>query len=733
MSKRSLSNASSSRVTKLLKSVNNIKKDDDDICEESSSEIFSQGILDCRSEMKLKSDHVNRPLWIISNGHIFLESFSIFYKEAQDFLISIAEPISRPEYIHEYQLTPYSLYAAVSMDIQTKEIIEYLERFSKTSLPQNIIQFIESSTSTYGKMKLVLKHNRYFIESQYPDILKNLLQDSQIRECRLISTELNNIDVKTTEIFISADKQKSDDVRYLYKKFDEDEDEDDWEDLKVVSFEIVQNKIEVFRKRCQELNYPLLEEYDFHHDTNLKKLNIELRPNTILRPYQEKCLQKIFSNGRARSGLVVLPCGAGKTLVGITVSCTINKSCLILCNSNVSVQQWKQQFQMWSTANDKNIRLFTAENKQKPTDDCIYISTYPMMIRTEQSNNETMEIMKLIKDQEWGLMIIDEVHTIVADEFRKVLSMIHVHIKLGLTATLVREDERIDDLNFLIGPKLYEANWMELQNQGYIAHVLCGEVRCQMTQEFFQAYISTNKDINRCIRLSTMNPNKFRICQYLIEYHEKRMDKILVFCDDIYSLRSYAKILQKPFIDGKTSENERMTILNNFQHNSNINTIFVSKIADTSFDLPNANVLIEISSHGGSRRQEAQRLGRILRAKKGTRIGEVNAFFYALVSQDTREMYYSSKRQSFLNDQGYSYKIITQLPIDKEDGVNLFFSTQKEQKKLLQQVLLRTNSDSYHHDHREEQTTKEVIRRRTTNQKSHLNKTKHPLFRKYRS
>ncbi|CAF4638708.1 unnamed protein product, partial [Rotaria sp. Silwood2] len=313
-------------------------------------------------------------------------------------------PVCRPEYIHEYKLSAYSLYAAVSVGLQTKDIVEYLQRLSKTSVPNGIIEFIQLCTLSYAKVKLVLKHNRYFVESAYPDVLKKLLEDSQIQECRLVTTgtslDTNTITEKprvvipgttaanastTTDTPTTTNEQVPDDIRRLYEKIDRDE--EDLEDLKIVSFEIIQNKIELLRKRCQELEHPLLEEYDFRHDTVLKNLNIELRPNAILRPYQEKSLRKMFGNGRARSGLIVLPCGnnsieflrntkniefrfffsgAGKSLVGVTSACTINKSCLVLCNSNVSVHQWKQQFKMWSTADDSKVRLFTSDDKEKP-------------------------------------------------------------------------------------------------------------------------------------------------------------------------------------------------------------------------------------------------------------------------------------------------------------------------------------------------------------------------------
>jgi len=286
-------------------------------------------------------------------------------------------------------------------------------------------------------------------------------------------------------------------------------------------------------------------------------------------------------------------------------------------------------------------------------------------------------------------MILDEVHSIPAKMFRRVLTMVQAHCKLGLTATLVREDDKIADLNFLIGPKLYEANWLELQKNGYIAKVQCSEVWCPMTSDFYREYLSSK--ISKKVLLSVMNPNKFRACQYLIRYHERRSDKIIVFSDNVFALKHYALRVGKPFIYGPTSQSERLQILQNFKYNPKVNTVFVSKVADTSFDLPEANVLIQISSHGGSRRQEAQRLGRILRAKKGTIAEEYNAFFYTLVSEDTVEMGYSRKRQRFLVNQGYAYKVITKLAgIEQEE---LFYKTKEEQSSLLQQILAANDTE----------------------------------------
>ena len=666
---------------------------------------------DYRSLLQLKLDHKARPLWVAPDGHIFLESFSPVYKHAHDFLIAIAEPVSRPQRIHEYRLTAYSLYAAVSVGLQTDDIIEYLKRLSKTSIDDGIVKFVKECTFSYGKVKLVLKHNSYFVESQFPDVLQKLLKDPVIQQCRLKqdSTE-NSVEhsqmMKQTAIKKTKDTSESanngaegatneqnstappEDIFDYYKKLDADEDDGTLMDM--VSFEINREHLEMLQKRCIELDYPLLAEYDFKNDTVNRDINIQLKPSTVLRPYQEKSLRKMFGNGRARSGIIVLPCGAGKTLAGVTAACTIRKKCLVLCTSGVAVEQWRSQFKLWATLDESIICRFTSDAKDKPMGCDILISTYSMISHTTKRSYEAERVMEWLQSQEWGLMILDEVQFIPAKIFRRVLSAVHAHCKLGLTATLLREDDKITDLNFLIGPKLYEANWLELQQKGFIARVQCAEVWCPMTPEFYQEYLSM-PSIKRML-LCVMNPNKFRTCQFLIKYHERRNDKIIVFSDNVFALKAYAVRLGKPFLYGPTSQSERLHILQNFQLNPHVNTIFVSKVADNSFDLPEANVLIQVSSQGGSRRQEAQRLGRILRAKKGSAAEEYNAFFYSLVSQDTVEMHFATKRQRFLISQGYSYKVITKLAgMDEEE---LMFADREDQHQLLQQVLATTEKEA---------------------------------------
>ncbi|CAL8243584.1 unnamed protein product [Lota lota] len=683
--------------------------------EESATKLDEYGAKDYRGQMLLKNDHSSRPLWVAPDGHIFLEAFSPVYKYAQDFLVAIAEPVCRPVHEHEYKLTAYSLYAAVSVGLQTSDIVEYLQKLSKTSVPDGIIQFIKLCTVSYGKVKMVLKHNRYFVESAFPEVIQNLLQDSVIRDCRLRTAEGVDTELITEVISsksaisrsvqekaggsggastsqagegTSSTSQVPEDIFSYYEQMDKEEEEE--EETQTVSFEIRQEMIEEVQKRCIQLEYPLLAEYDFRNDTVNPDINMDLKPTAVLRPYQEKSLRKMFGNGRARSGVIVLPCGAGKSLVGVTAACTVRKRCLVLGNSSVSVEQWKAQFKMWSTIDDSQICRFTSDAKDKPIGCSVAISTYSMLGHTTKRSWEAERVMEWMRSQEWGLIILDEVHTIPAKMFRRVLTIVQAHCKLGLTATLVREDDKIVDLNFLIGPKLFEANWMELQNNGYIAKVQCAEVWCPMSPEFYREYVAIKT--KKRILLYTMNPNKFRACQFLIRFHERRNDKIIVFADNVFALKDYAIRLNKPYIYGPTSQGERMQILQNFKHNPKINTIFISKVGDTSFDLPEANVLIQISSHGGSRRQEAQRLGRVLRAKKGMVAEEYNAYFYSLVSQDTQEMAYSTKRQRFLVDQGYSFKVITKMAGMEED--DLMFSTREEQQLLLQKVLAASDLDA---------------------------------------
>lgn len=677
--------------------------------------------------LPLKPDHASRPLYIAPTipPIIILEAFHPLSVQAQDFLTAIAEPVSRPKHVHEYKLTKHSLYAAVSIGLEPEDIIAVLSRLSKVKIPLETVDYIREATKSFGKVRLVLKDTKYYVESGYADTLRLLLRDSVIHKARAIDESSNDdLEVATapkkSSLVIPGTKysgagaagehvtdgggqregetaagQESgqaatvDDLFTANIGLDADEDADD--DDNVHRFQIKAEEMENVKKRCNDLEYPMLQEYDFRADSVNPNLEIALKPQTQIRPYQEKSLRKMFSNDRARSGIIVLPCGAGKTLVGIVAARTIRKSCLILCTSGVSVMQWKAEFLRWTNMDERDIAVFTAEHKQKfQGASGIVVSTYSMVANRTKRSHDSQKMMDFLTSREWGLLLLDEVHVVPAAMFRRVITTIKAHTKLGLTATLVREDDKIDDLNYLIGPKLYEANWMDLAKDGHIANVQCAEVWCPMTPEFYREYLR-EKSRKRML-LYCMNPNKYQACQFLINYHEARGDKIIVFSDNVYALEAYAKKLKKAYIHGGTAQIERMRILQNFQHNPLINTIFLSKVGDTSIDLPEATCLIQISSHFGSRRQEAQRLGRILRAKRRNDEG-FNAFFYSLVSRDTQEVYYSTKRQQFLIDQGYAFKVITHLD-GLERTPDLVYNTKDEQIALLQSVLLANETDA---------------------------------------
>lgn len=655
----------------------------------------------------LKADHHNRPLWVQDAGGIIVESFHPLFDEAQDFLINVAEPQSRVSRMHEYQLTTHSLFAAVSVGHSSDEIIDKLDRYSKTALSNTITEFVRRSTSAFGKAKIVLKNTLSYIESEDPSVLQSILRDGIVASCRADATEglikeaapkIGQMAIPGTKLAAGAQQlaqqtqaaPEEPAPSEMIAALREDDDDDDV--AQVHSFQIRSEERERVVKRCREIGLPLTEEYDFNNDTANANLEIDLKPHAQIRYYQEKALSKMFSNSRARSGIIVLPCGAGKTLVGITAACGVKKSCMVLCTSAMSVVQWRNEFIKWSNINPDDIATFTAENKNTfPRNAGIIISTYSMISNARKRSHDAEKVMKFIREREWGLLIADEVHVVPANIFKKVTYEIASHAKLGLTATLLREDDKIDDLNFLIGPKLYEANWQELSEQGHIARVQCAEVWCQMTPEFYTEWLKPSSTQKRAL-LAIMNPRKFQACQFLINYHESRGDKIIVFSDNVYALEKYSRKLGKAYIYGATPQQERLRILENFQHNDQVNTIFLSKIGDTSLDLPEATCLIQISSHYGSRRQEAQRLGRILRAKRRNDEG-FNAFFYSLVSKDTDEMFYSAKRQAFLVDQGYAFKVITRLE-GMEHSENLAFATPQDRRELLMDVLLAKDEDA---------------------------------------
>ncbi|CRG97383.1 DNA repair helicase RAD25, putative [Plasmodium gallinaceum] len=720
-----------------------------------SINIQQKGFHDYSKDMKLKKNHMNKPMWICSDGFIYLEMFNSCSKQASDFLITIAEPICRPELIHEFQLTIFSLYAAISVGITLDELLINLDKFSKNVLPKELVHNITKSAESFGKVKLVLRENKYYIEATNKSELDYLLNNNSIKNARIYSNDNNEQKIKSvcnmndsileekykennnnnitnnTNNFLNekSNENKNEESYVTYeapvldttqlgfkisesekqlifqekKNINENINENLGNSSEVYSFEVNCDKIEeVKQEALQTMQRPLLMEYDFRRDKKNPNLICSLKSHVQIRYYQEKALRKMFSNGRSRSGIIVLPCGVGKTLTGITAASTIKKSSLFLTTSAVAVEQWKKQFEDFTNIHPRHLRILTSDYKFDlwPINEAgVLISTYTMLSYSGKRSEQSLKIVNDIRRREWGLLVFDEVQFAPAPSFRRINDIVKSHCKLGLTATLVREDLLIRDLQWIIGPKLYEANWVELQNKGFLAKALCKEIWCSMPGSFYKYYLKSNSFIKR--RLYTCNPKKLMMCEYLIKYHEQNNDKIIVFSDNIFALLHIAKTLNKPFIYGKLSPIERIAIINKFKNDSSINTILLSKVGDNAIDIPIANVVIQISFNFASRRQEAQRLGRIIRPKNKANekknINEPDSFFYSLVSKDTIEMCYSDKRQQFLINQGYAYNVHSDNIVDF-NKINLVYKNKKIQDNLLKCILASTDDGNMDED-----------------------------------
>ena len=683
------------------------------------------------STMPLKKDHATRPIWITPDNRIFLETFSSKYRAAYEFLIAIAEPISRPAFIHEYELTQYSLYAAMVVQLTPDKIKELLFKLCKNAtIPPEVIEFIDKNTKKYGSAKLFLKGNKYYLQIFDQSIFQEI--SHTIREKLILLQNASDLLIENTDFH--GRPIANQDLEKIWKESNEEKLIEELEKLgnddnpvgnntsmhdaalmderrrNYQIYEIKGEHTEV-TKCFIEKNIPVIEEYDFQMNEDNPKLDIELSPATKIRYYQEKALSKVFISGKARSGVIVLPCGAGKTLVGITATTRVKKRTVIFCNTALAIQQWKYQFRKFTDIPEDRIICLTAKHvneaafKNVADKGFILITTYSMITKGKRisKNEKTLkkqEILDDLKSKEWGLCILDEVQVVPANEFQQVLLKIKSHFKLGLTATLIREDDKIENLNYMIGPKLYEENWLDLVNQGYLARPYCVEIRCPMTPEFAKEY--SVRMAQDKILLHAGNPNKFLVLQYLIKKHEDRGDKIIVFSDKPDILHIYGEKLKIPVAHGKVSHEERVFILDKFKGTRKINTIMISSIGDTAIDLPSANVVIQISSHFGSRRQEAQRLGRIMRPKENE-LSEYNAFFYTLVSLDTDETLYATKRQKFLIDQGFSFEIVSEITLPN----NLMMSTVEEQRQYLAKLMEKMGGNEMRMPERDDEDDEE--------------------------
>jgi DNA excision repair protein ERCC-3 len=541
-----------------------------------------------------------------SDRTILLETQHPLFTEARQAISGFAELIKSPEYMHTYRITPLSLWNAAAGGMTPEQVSEALTTYSKYGVPPTIVRELEETMSRYGRIRL---------EKSGDDIL--LISDDS-----LILTELTSY----KSVAQLLDESRADEG-FIIKPYARG----------------------LIKQELIHLGYPV---QDIAGYTAGESCPVSWREITAagrpfaLRPYQEEAVRAFHSGGAATggSGVLVLPCGAGKTVIGLGAICQLQTATLIVTTNTTSVRQWISELLDKTGLDPSLVGEYTGDRKEvKP----ITVATYQILTFRPSAEDEFPH-MKLFSERDWGLIIYDEVHLLPAPVFR-VTSGIQATRRLGLTATLVREDGREEDVFTLIGPKKYEVPWKIMEEQGWIAEALCREIRLPFEPKWREAYARAST--RQKFRIAAENPRKLEVVRYLLDQHSH--DQVLIIGQYVDQLDQMAAALGLPLITGKVPESERELLYQQFKKGE-IKRLIVSKVANFAVDLPDANVAIQISGTFGSRQEEAQRLGRILRPKPD----DNKAHFYTLVTRDTREQEFSLHRQLFLVEQGYPYDII---------------------------------------------------------------------------
>ncbi|MGV9169999.1 MAG: DNA repair helicase XPB [Promethearchaeia archaeon] len=548
------------------------------------------------------------PLIVQSDRSILLEVDNPRYEEARDALAQFAELVKSPEYVHTYRITPLSLWNAAATGLSPEKVMEALEEYAKYPIPSNVSREIMEYMSRYGRLSLY-----------EGDLDLLLLCDSE---------ELAD------QIWASDNVRK-----HLLGRLDE------------TSMRVDPAERGFLKHALIEIGYPVEDVAGYIEG---EPLHFELRDKTQsgeewgLRDYQKEAVSIFHAGGgpRGGSGVVVLPCGAGKTMVGMGAMERLQTSTLILCPNVVAVHQWIEELTEKTTLEPDQIGEYTGDIKEVCP---VTVATY-QILTYRKSRDKDFEHFDVFEARNWGLIIYDEVHLLPAPVFRATAS-IQATRRLGLTATLVREDGREEDVFSLIGPKRFDMPWKQLEDQGWIATAVCYEIRIDMPEKRRKEYALAED--RRKYRLAAENPRKLGIIEKLVEYHVD--DNVLVIGMYLDQLHDIAEMLDVPIITGKTSNAKRQRLYGAFKEEK-IKVLVVSKVANFALDLPDANVAIQVSGTFGSRQEEAQRLGRILRPKKDGSF----ARFYSIITKDTKDQDFAARRQLFLTEQGYQYVIASE-------------------------------------------------------------------------
>ncbi|MGF7048494.1 DNA excision repair protein ERCC-3 [Paenibacillus sp. DS2015] len=549
---------------------------------------------------------------------VLLECRHPQFEWAREKLSCYAELLKSPVSFHTYRITPLSLWNAAALGWTATLVNDSLQSISRFDVPLNLCEDIEQLMSRYGKLTLELDMivpRQLILKSSEPHILEEIMGYKA-----LLSLGMRQISI--SEVCLHQDRRG------------------------------------ILKQELTRLGYPVLDLAGYHEG---QPLSFSWREDfSGLRDYQKHAV-KAFEGmpGSGGSGVVALPCGAGKTVVGMAVMEKLQCETLILTSNTTSVRQWIDEVLQKTTLTASEIGEYSGQKKEvKP----VTVATYQILTHRRSKDAEFQHV-KLFNERSWGLIIYDEVHLLPAPVFRATAD-IQATRRLGLTATLVREDGCEQDVFSLVGPKRYDMPWRQLEERGWIAKVDCIEVRVPMSAEVKEQYLSAENKSK--FRLAAENPAKLSMIKYIVKRHSDC--SILVIGQYIDQLKLIASAIQAPLISGMMSQQERNDLYAAYRQGE-IPILVVSKVANFAVDLPDASIAIEVSGSFGSRQEEAQRLGRILRPKaNGNR-----AYFYTLVTRDSKEEDYALRRQMFLIEQGYEYIIQNKSDVDfaRNVGVQL--------------------------------------------------------------
>ena len=561
---------------------------------------------------------IDAPLIVQGDRTVLLEVNSPDYEAARDHLARFAELEKSPEYIHTYRISSLSLWNAAAAGFDADEIIEGLQHFAKYPLPDNVVFEIRDAIERYGRVRLT--------RDPYDPERLRLMSDEPLL---LVELERN---------------------RYLKPYV--------LERLGPHTLQVPSSRRGHVKQALVKAGYPAEDLVGYMIGAalplQLREVMVEGAP-FVVRDYQRDAAEIFWANGSAAggAGVIVLPCGAGKTIVGMAAMTQIQMNTLILTPSTVAARQWREELLDKTTLSEDMIGEYTGQRKQiRP----VTVTTYQILTHRKRGTKDNDHLplseqyphFALFSEGNWGLIIYDEVHLLPAPVFR-ITAELQARRRLGLTATLVREDQREEDVFSLIGPKKYDVPWHDLERQGWIAPAICYEIRVTMPEVERMEYIMA--ETRQKYRVAADNSVKLDMLDRLLTYHAG--DRILIIGMYLDQLEQIAQHYGYPIITGKTKVAEREELYEKFR-TGEVTTLVVSKVANFSIDLPDANVAIQISGTFGSRQEEAQRLGRILRPKSDGS----QAYFYSIVTKETVDQDYSANRQRFLTEQGYRYLIL---------------------------------------------------------------------------